>query len=153
MSETTTLPVLLLRPGSRPELVADCVTALEEEVASKTGIGGMALKGAYRSVKAIQPGFIPAVMNALLEEWSTELDGEFQAWKKDGGGQPFEGWLLDRKEQVADQMLAVTDRRAERSVHVAAKKVYMKLRPKAKEQVLVALPRVSRVLSRYLEDT
>ena len=39
MSETTTLPVLLLRPGSRPALVADCVIALEEEVAEKAGIG------------------------------------------------------------------------------------------------------------------
>ena len=152
MTDNATLSTVLLQPESRPALIQDCVAAVEAEVASKSGITGIALKGAYKSLKAIQPGFMPGMMDVLLEEWTTELDGEYQRWRSAESGDSFASYLMERPSAVAAHMLAVTDRRAERSRHVAARKLYFKLRPKAKEQVLTALPRVANVLSAHLNS-
>ncbi|MEC9071037.1 MAG: hypothetical protein VX938_01605 [Myxococcota bacterium] len=151
MSEEQTLSQRLLKPATRPDLVRDCVTELEEEVAAQRGLKGLAVKGGYKTVKAIKPGFISGVLDVLLDEWTVALEDEYQSWKTGDGQGSFGSQLLGKKDLVAERMLGVTDRRAERSAHTTAKKLYFKLRPAAKNQVVNALPRVTRVLDRYMD--
>ena len=150
MSDEQTLSQRLLQPATRPKLVRDCVTELEDEVAAQKGLKGLAVKGGYKTVKAIKPGFISGVLDVLLDEWTVALEDEYQRWSGNNGQESFGSHLLAQKDLVAERMLGVTDRRAERSAHTTAKKLYFKLRPSAKNQVVNALPRVTRVLDRYL---
>ena len=39
-------------------IVNDCCTLLDEEVASKGGLSGLAVKAGYSAVKGIKPGFV-----------------------------------------------------------------------------------------------
>ena len=150
MPTDQTLSQRLLKADTRPHLVSDCITELEEEVGSQRGIKGLAVKGGYKTVQAIKPGFIRGVLDVLLDEWTVALEDEFQRWRSEQSQGSFGDYLLGRKDLVAERMLGVTDKRAERSVHTTARKIYFKLRPSAKTQVMAALPRVTRVLDRYL---
>ena len=44
---------LFIAPGYRPRVVDACVRLIDEEVAAKSGLSGMAVKGAYAVVKKI----------------------------------------------------------------------------------------------------
>ena len=65
----TNLPLadLITRPPMRQRVVEDCVALVDEEVRSKSGLGGVAIKGAYGTVKKLKPRFVPDVIEALLD--------------------------------------------------------------------------------------
>ena len=46
----TTLQETLLAPGTKPSVVADCMTLIQQEVKDMFGISGTAIKVAYKSV-------------------------------------------------------------------------------------------------------
>ncbi len=50
---------------------------------------------------------------------------------------------------MAESLLRVTDRRAERASNQTIIKAYRKLRPKGKEHVLIAVPRVGALLDKH----
>ena len=61
-----TLKEILLVPGNRPKVIADCVKVIEEEVDAKSGLTGLAVKGAFAVVKAVKPGFVPEAVDHML---------------------------------------------------------------------------------------
>ena len=146
----TTLKDALLTPEKRPGLLADCHRLLDDEVAKKRGISGSLVKGAYKTVSKIKPGFIRGVMDLLLDEWMVELEPEYEAYQANRNGTSFGSHLLQRKSEVAERMLAVTDRRAANTVHKTAGKLYNRLRGGAKSQVIESLPAAAVVLDRHL---
>ncbi len=150
MSDVKTLASQLLVPAVRPQLSADCGRLLDSEVSNKRGLSGMAIKGAYKAVKAIKPGFIPGVIDLLVGEWAVELQGDYEAWVSGGAKGSFGDALLSQRREVANRMLSVTDRRAAGTRHKTAKKFYDKLRPNAVSQVVEAMPGVARTLDRYV---
>lgn len=152
MSDSNSLSTRLLSPSNRPVLIADAHRVLNSEVAGKSGLGGLALKGAYKSVSAISPGFIEGVLGVLLDEWIRAYDEEFVAWKTADSGDSFGSWLVERQDQVSERMLDVTDRRAKSTTHKSAAKLYWKLRSGAKAHVMAALPAVATVVDKHLED-
>jgi hypothetical protein len=151
MSDPKTLADRLLDPAVHPRLMSDCARLLDAEVARKRGLSGMAIKGAYKTVQAIKPGFIRGVTELLVGEWIVELEPDYRGWRDGGGEGSFGQALLRQRDAVAERMLRVTDRRAEGTPHKTAKKLYFKLRPGAKVQVVEALPGVGRVLDSHLE--
>ena len=144
-----TLKELLLTPEKRPVLLEDCHRLLDSEVGKKRGLSGKLLKGAYKTVSTIKPGFVRGVMDLLLEEWMTELQPEYEAFLAEGAG-TFGSYVLARKDLVAERMLAVTDRRAANTVHKTAGKLYNRLRGGAKAQVVESLPAAAVVLDKHL---
>ena len=60
----------------RRKVVEDACLVLDQEVADKSGLTGIAIKTAYKVVKGIRPGFIPEVVDSLLDEF---LDAHFNA--------------------------------------------------------------------------
>ena len=52
---------------SKAAIVADCCKLIDEEVDSKGGISGFAIKGGYKLVKGFKPGFIPEVVESLVD--------------------------------------------------------------------------------------
>lgn len=148
------MPSLKEQLGSgdkRRAVIDDARRVLDEEVADKSGLTGMAIKGGYKLVQGIRPGFVAEVVDALLDDFLDALEPVYveAAEKK----RPAGAYLLENKGRVADALLSVTDRRAKNSESGVIKKAYEKLRPLAKNQVEAATPRLSKMLERHAAKT
>ena len=140
----------ILEQYERGPVVDQCVDVLNAEVASKKGLSGLAVKGGFKVIAAVKPGFIRAVIDGLLDDFVEELEPFYADWSSGGRGD-FGSYLVSNSAEVADGLLGVTDRRAEGTEHGTAKKAYLKLRPSAVEHVSASLPRVGALMNSYLE--
>src|SRR6185436_2132507 len=130
-----TLSDMLGVDPKRRVVVDDACRVLDDEVADKGGLSGLAIKGAYAVIKGIKPGFIREVVDALLDDFLKCLDPLYQEAVAKGvrPGAHLQG----NSGRVADALLAVTDQRAARAQRAVVKSTYEKLRPTAKKQVEV----------------
>lgn len=143
----STLTEILLVPGIRPKVVTDCVRLVDEEVDSKGGLSGLAIKGAYMVVKAVKPGFITESVDHMLDDFVRRLEPfHTEAQQK---SEPIGPFLNARSGTVADALLAISDERAARAKNQTVKKAYEKLRPTGKKNVEAAVPRIGRLLAKY----
>jgi hypothetical protein len=143
----STLTEILLVPGTRPKVIADCVRLIEEEVDSKGGLSGIAIKGAFMVVKAVKPGFINEAVDHMLDDFVRRLEPfHTEAQQKN---EPIGPFLNSRAPTVADALLAISDERAARAKNQGVKKTYEKLRPSAKKNVEAAVPRLGRLIAKY----
>ena len=142
-----TLTDILLVPGNRPKVIADCVQVINEEVDSKGGLTGLAVKATYAIVKAVKPGFINEAVDHMLDDFVKRLEPFWADAQQ--RNEPIGPLLNGRAPQVADALLAISDERAARSSNPSLKKTYEKLRPTGKKHVEQAVPRVGRLIQKY----
>lgn len=142
-----TLKDLAQEPEKRRRVVQDACKVLDLEVADKSGLSGVAIKAGYKLVQSVKPGFIPHVVDDLLDDFMDALDPIYQEavslGKKPGSH------LQAEAGRMADALLAITDRRAEKAQRAAIKGMYNKLRPTAKRHVEAAAPRLGELLERH----
>lgn len=145
----------------RARVIDDCVTLIEEQVKNKGGLSGIAIRTAYATIKTIKKGFVSEVVDGMLDEWLAQLQPHYDTWAsgaKGPGNTPspsntkFSDFLVARSDEVAESLLAVTDRRAESTKHKTAKKAYLKMRGSAKSNVVEAIPDLGRMFERRLES-
>ena len=143
---------LLSDASKRPRLLDDCVRVIDAEVYSKGGLSGLAIKGAYKIVQAVKPGFVREAMDHLLNDFVKRLEPFYAQHRDLNGGDPkkFTDYLSKRPGEVADALLGITDDRARNAKNPNIKATYNKLRPQAKKHVEEAVPRVGSTLSRHL---
>lgn len=134
----------------RQQVIEDAIKVLDAEVADKSGLTGLAVKGGYKFVQGLRPGFVRDVVNGLLDDFLDATDPVYQEAKQKG--RPAGAYLLENKGRVAEALLGVTDRKAQRADGVL-KKTYEKLRPLAKGQVEAATPRLAQLLEKHAEKT
>jgi hypothetical protein len=144
----TSLKEHLGQDPQRKAVVADACNVLDQEVADKSGLGGVAIRGAYAIVKGIKPGFVEEVVDGLLNDFLIALDPLYQEAleRNEAPGRH----LAANGDRVADALLAITDARAARSSRAVIRKTYDKLRPAAKKHVSSAAPRLGQLLDRHL---
>jgi hypothetical protein len=142
-----TLKEILLVPGSRPKVIADCVKLIDEEVDSKGGLTGFAIKAAYALVKAVKPGFITEAVDHMVDDFADKLE-PFWA-DAQAKNEPVGALMNSRAGEVADALLAISDARAARAKNQGVKKAYEKLRPTGKKHVEAAVPRIGRLIAKY----
>jgi hypothetical protein len=131
----------------RAQVIDDACRVLDDEVADKGGISGLAIKGAFTVVKNVKPGFIREVVDALLDDFLKCLDPLYQeALTK--GARPG-AHLQANAGRMADALLGITDARAARAQRAVIKSTYDKLRPTAKKHVEAAAPRLAALLDRH----
>ena len=132
-------------PPKRESVIAECVALIDAQVKQK----GFVIKSAYATIKAIKKKFVPEVVDALLDDWLGKLQPHYDKWAqtKPSG---FADYMISRSEDVAEDLLSVTDARAEKTSHTTAKKMYARLRDSAKKNVVEAVPELSRMLERHL---
>ena len=133
--------------SKKDAVVSDVVKLVDEEVASKGGLSGIALKAGYAAVKGVKPGFVQGVVNKLLPDFAAKLDPLWIEAKKDG--QPVAYFERERS-KVADALLSVTDGKIDRAESDLVKGTYKKLRGSAKKNVEDAVPRLARVVERHV---
>jgi hypothetical protein len=142
----STLNEILAQPATRTQVVADSERLIEEEVNSK-GLMGIPIKAAYAIVKAVKPGFVPEVINHMLDDFSAKLDPLYQQAK--ARNEPVSAHFNARTGEVAEALLSITDARAQRAKNQAIKGAYEKLRGSAKKHVEAAVPRIGRLIEKY----
>lgn len=144
----TSLKERLGEGPKRKAVVADACQVLDQEVADKSGLGGVAIRGAYSIVKGIKPGFVEEVVDGLLDDFLVALNPIYQeaVERNETPGRH----LAANGDRVADALLAITDERAARSSRAAIRKTYEKLRPTAKKHVSSAAPRLGQLLDRHV---
>ena len=135
----------------RNAVIADACQVLDAEVADKGGLSGIAIKGAYKIVQGVRPGFVKDAVNNLLDDFLDAVDPLYQeaAQKKVSAG----AYLQQNTTRVAQALLAVTDGRASKIDSAAVKKTYEKLRPMAQKQVEGAAPRLATLLEKHAAPT
>lgn len=128
----------------RDAVIDDCVKLVDDEVQKKKGMGGMVIKGGYKAVKGIKPGFIRKVVDKLFDAWVDELE---PLWAE-GGDDPV-AFFQANTGRVADALLSVTDEKSRNAQHKIVKTTYEKLRPTAKDHVEAAVPGLAVVLRKH----
>ena len=144
-----TLQSILLTSPKRAAVVSDCAHLVDQEVSSKGGLSGLAIKGAYMAVKAIKPGIIPAAVERLMDEFVTQMEPFYQSFLQ-SGGKDISQFLQDHSQQVALSLLQVTDKRVAQDERDLIKKAYGKLRPTAIKNIELAIPGMARMLAKHL---
>ena len=140
-----TLRNIVTTPEKRPALVDGCVELVEKEVSGK----GLIIRGAFKAVKKIKPGFVKGAVDGLLNDWLDKMEPFYSEWKGKSEGKLSE-YLNSKSGEVADALLTVTDERAKTSKHKTAAKMYGKLRPSALKNVDAAIPGLSTLIETYL---
>lgn len=134
-------------PTKKPAIIADCTKLIDEEVADKGGLSGIAVKAGYAAVKGIKPGFVTEVVEKLLPEFAAKLDPIWEEGKKSGNATSH---LTSNKSRVADALLSVTDAKSKNAKSAVVRGTYEKLRGSAKKNVEEAIPRLARLLDKHV---
>jgi hypothetical protein len=143
----TTLVEVLTRPEKKASVVDDCCDLVDQEVADKSGLSGMAIKAGYGAVKGIKPGFIKQAVTDLVPEFAKALDPLFI--EANGKSEPLAAYFTKHAARAADALLAITDGKAERSKHALVKGTYGRLRGTAKKNVEHAMPRLGALIAKH----
>jgi hypothetical protein len=123
----------------------DCVALVESEVASKSGLSGMALKAGFATLRGLKPGFLEHVVKGLLPEFAEAID----PIAAEAASGDVVRHLSSNAGRVADALLSITDAKAERSQNRAAKSAYARLRGSAKGHVEAVVPQLASLVERY----
>jgi hypothetical protein len=138
-------------PNVSQSVLTDGLRVLDEEIAKRSGIGGMAIKGAYKVVKNVQGGrTLRRGVELLMPEFIDKLDPYYTRFQEEGKGKTWEEYLRPHYATLADELLGVTDRKIQGTDNRAVRGAYDKLRPKARKEVIASLPALARMMERYI---
>ena len=132
----------------RTQVIHDCVELIDAQVKQK----GFVMKSAYATIKAIKKKFVPEVVDSLLDDWMGKIEPYYDKWNATKTSS-FPDYLVSRSDEVAEDLLSVTDARAEKTTHTTAKKMYMRMRDSAKKNVVEAIPELSKLIERHIAST
>lgn len=145
------LKEILEEPRVYPRVVEDCLQVLDEEVSKKSGLSGMAIKGAYRILKSVQNGrVLRKAVETLLPEFAERLDPYYIQYRQQADPGTWEAFLRPRYDTIAHELLEITDARVERARERALRSAYEKLRPRAHKEVVASLPALAKMMERHL---
>ena len=136
----------LLTPEKKATVINECVSLIDEQVAAKGGLSGLAVKAAYSAVKGIKPGFIAQVVDKLLPEFADALD---PIWEEGAQKGDPAGHLVGNRSRVADALLSVTDAKSKNAKSAVVRGSYEKLRSSAKKHVEEAVPALAKLLEKH----
>ncbi|MBD2508617.1 hypothetical protein H6G91_15250 [Nostoc muscorum FACHB-395] len=136
----------LLNPTKKAMVVDECCNMIEVQLASKSGMSGIALKTAFAALKGVKPGYIPYVVEQILPQCLTAID---PIWSEGvQKGDPI-GHLNANRSHTADALLGVTDARVKSAKRQIVRGTYEKLRGSAKKHVEEAIPDLAKVIDNY----
>ncbi len=138
------------QPGT-DRLVAACVQLIEQHVARRGGLKGLALKAGLSMTTAARPDILPRAMARLLPEFAVALDPLYQKFML-GNTSDFAAFLVAHRKSATTALLDVADRKISESPNAAAKSVYARLRGGAEAEVDAMLPALAAVLSARIAE-
>ena len=133
-------------PDIHTQLANDFAKLMDEQVAAKTGLGGLAIKAAYGALKGIGPGYVPRAIRNLMPNAIVAIDPLWQEGVN--AGDPVIH-LSDNKSQAAEILLTVTDDKIANAQNKVVIATYKKLRKSVKGDVEAAVPGLANILLQY----
>jgi len=133
------------REPVRPQVIEQTVELIDSQVKTK----GFLIKGAYSTIKTIKKRFVAETVDALLDDWLGKLQPHYDKWET-AKSSTFADYIIARSDDVAEDLLKVTDERAEKTSHTTARKMYHRMRDGAKRNVVEAIPELARLLEKHL---
>lgn len=127
-------------------MAADCTTLMDQQVAAKGGISGMALKATYGVVKGVGADYIPAAIQRLLPDAIAALEPLWQEGLQTGDPVAH---LTQNCDRTADTILSVTDARIERARNGLICSSYGKLRKSVKTDIVAAVPGLAQIIGKH----
>ncbi|MBW4641957.1 MAG: hypothetical protein KME23_02880 [Goleter apudmare HA4340-LM2] len=136
----------LSNPEKKASVVDDIGNMIEAQIASKSGISGIALKTAFAAIKGVKPGYISYVVEQILPQSFTAID---PIWSEGvQTGDPV-GYLVTNRSRTANALLSVTDERIKKTQRQIVKGTYDKLRNSAQQHVEAAVPDLAKIIGKY----
>ena len=134
-------------------VIKDTVALIDNEVANKSGLSGMAIKGGYKAVKKLKQGrMIEKAVNILLDDFTGALapmHDEFRA-QDPVKHKDFETYLKQNEAKASDALLNITDTKIKQAENKLIISTYKKLRGQAEKHVKDALPGVGKMIDKHV---
>jgi hypothetical protein len=143
-----TLPEILLALDTKPQVTADCITLIQQEVSAKSGVSGTAVKLAYKTANTFASGYLQAMVEKLIPEMADKLQPYWADFSASGAGE-FGDYLAKRGDEVSEVLLSVTDEHAANSQRATILKAYRAVRGSAAKHVTAALPNLGALIQKY----
>ncbi len=138
----------ILLVETRKRLVtADCVGVIEQYVSGRGGLRGIGMKTGIGMIKAARPDAMLRVIGHLLPEIVATLEPCHA--ESVATGKSFDATVKAHRSRVANELVAMADRRMTAVQNATAKSMYKRFRGDAEAEVIAALPLLSRALDRY----
>ena len=138
---------VLKDPAVRPLVIADCEKMLDAEIADKRGLSGIAVKGAFKTLKAIKPGMIRHTFDDLIDELAVKVEPFWQDCQAQGATPRV--FFVTNSTSIADALLEVTDGRIRKSKFKNIIRAYSTMRPKAVQYIGDAMPRFADLVQKH----
>ncbi|MBD0334336.1 MAG: hypothetical protein ICV62_02505 [Cyanobacteria bacterium Co-bin13] len=132
----------------RENIAADFAKLMDEQVATKNGLSGMALKTAYGIVKGAGAGYIPGAIGRILPDAFAALDPMWNEGLQ--AGDPV-GHLVQNSARTADTLLSVTDARIEKTNNGIVRSSYNKFRKSVKGDIEAAVPGMAKIIDAHVQ--
>jgi len=145
---TATLQEILLAPDTQPQVTADCVKLIEQEVSAKSGVSGTAVKLAYKTASTFASGYLQSTVESLVPDMADRLQPYWADFAGSGAAE-FGDYLVKRGDEVSEALLSVTDARAGVSQRPTILKAYRAVRGGAARHVAAALPNLGSLVQKY----
>ena len=143
-----TLQDILLAPGTKPQVVADCRALVDQQVKDKSGVSAAALKLGYKTVTSFAPSYLNDTIDSMLPEFVRQLE-PFWADFTASGSARFGDYLAKRGPEVSEALLSVTDHMAGQSERPTIVRAYKAVRGSASKNIEAALPAVGDLVQKY----
>jgi hypothetical protein len=138
----------LQNQSTRDSIVADCVKLMDEQVAAKNGISGLALKATYGVVKGVGAGYIPGAIDRLLPQVFAALDPMWEEGVQNGDPVAH---LTQNRSRTADTLLSITDAKIEKTDNGVVRASYNKLRKSVRGDVEEAIPGLAKIIDTHIK--
>ena len=143
-----TLQDILLAPETQPQVVDDSQKLIEQELSTKSGVSGTAVKVAYKTANSFASGYLRGKIEQLVPEMVIQLE-PFWADFTASGSSSFGDYLVKRGDEVSEALLAVTDAHGAQSNRPTIVKAYKAVRPSAAKHITAALPNLGAMVQKY----
>jgi len=143
-----TLQEMLLAPDVLPRVNSDVLALVDNELASKSGVSGTAVKVAFKAVTAFAPGYYQETVAYMVPQMVYQL-APFWADFQVSGSADFGDYLVKRSDEVSAALLEVTDEMAHSSGRATVVKAYKAVRNGAGRHIEAALPNLGVMVQKY----
>lgn len=142
----TTLREKLTSPDTKPSVVADLGTLIEQEVSGLGGLTGVAAKTAFSAAKAKEPNIAQRAAGGYLGALADALDPFWTQFQSAGGGD-FGAYLKQNETEVTASLQQVMD--AEAPASGGQRAMYDRFKGQAVKILTGALPKIGALVQQY----
>lgn len=139
-----TLAGRLFLPEIYPRFVDDCSALILSEVEQK----GSVWRATFKMARKLKPNIVERTVRELLPEFVCAIEPCYADYRAQNA-LSFRDYLVAHEATVAEAIISVSDKRAERIHSRTLRSGYDRLRGRAYREIIGAMPEIANTLARY----